>query len=503
MPSQSPRPRELVALSITDLNTEGQGVARLDGSGLVVFVPGALPGEEVMARVTRVGGGGSYLVAEPLRIEKASPNRVEAQCAVSASCGGCQLLHYDYRSQLEWKTTVVRETLRRIGGLQNVAVEACLGARSPLAYRNKAQFPVAAAYRQSGGWWRQDEAGPRPRERRNGRSRMLVAGLYRRGTHEVISVDSCPLQRPTNNRAIATAVRLAGEHGVSAYDEETGRGQLRHILARASRDGREAMCVLVTAEVMFPQGRRLAAALREAVPEVKTVVQNVNTRRTSVILGPRDIVLSGPGFIHDTLGGLRFRVSPSSFFQVNPEQAEVLYDVAAGMAAGARRAADIYCGVGTITLYLARRLDTLQDIVGVESNSAAVRDAEANARANRVEKASFVRGDAAMVLRDMAASGYRPDTVVLDPPRKGCEKPALDALAALRPERIVYISCNPATLARDLGHLAEWSYRVERVQPVDMFPQTTHVECCALVVRDDGSASQPRRTQGSTGRSSS
>jgi 23S rRNA (uracil1939-C5)-methyltransferase len=234
-------------------------------------------------------------------------------------------------------------------------------------------------------------------------------------------------------------------------------------------------------------GRRLAAALREAVPEVKTVVQNVNTRRTNVILGPRNIVLAGPGHITDRLGGLAFRVSATSFFQVNPEQAEVLYDVAARMAAGARRSADIYCGVGTITLYLASRIGTLEEITGVESNPDAVRDAAANARANAatagVEKAGFVCGDAATVLRDMASSGVPLDTVILDPPRKGCAPEVLKALIDMACERIIYISCNPATLARDLGHLAAGGYRVEEVQPVDMFPHTSHVESCTLLTR--------------------
>lgn len=475
-----PQPGQVLELEVTGLNAEGQGVART--GQLVAFVDGALPGERVVARVVRIGGGRRYLLAEVVQTLQPAPTRVAPSCAVGAACGGCQVLSLAYPAQLEWKTGLVREAIRRIAGLAQVEVRPCLGAEAPLGYRNKAQFPVIAGYVRRGG---------RPR---------LQAGLYRRGTHEVVPVEACLLQRPLNNRIIAEAVRLANEHKVPGYNEDTGRGLLRHILARVSRDGRESMCVLVTADVMFPPGRRIAAALREAVPEVKTVVQNVNTRRTSVILGPRSIVLSGTGFIHDTLGGLRFRVSPSSFFQVNPEQAEVLYGVAAAMVAGARRAADVYCGVGTITLYLATRIDSLESIVGVEANPAAVRDAEANARANKLAKASFVCGDAAAVLRDMATSGYRPDTVILDPPRKGCDGLALDALVDVKPARIVYISCNPATLARDLGVLAAAGYRVDYVQPVDMFPQTTHVECCALVVREIRPQGQRGKTRGSTGR---
>jgi len=245
------------------------------------------------------------------------------------------------------------------------------------------------------------------------------------------------------------------------------------------------MAVFVTSQVAFPMGRRLAAALQQAVPEVRTVVQNINPRRTNVVLGPRDVVLSGPGHITDTLGGLRFRVSPSSFFQVNPSQTEALYEVVARMASGAQRVADIYCGVGTITLFLAARLKGLEEIVGVELSLAAVRDAAANAKANGIRNAGFICGDAAAVLADMAGAGIPVDTVVLDPPRKGCEPAVLAAVLRLACRRVVYVSCNPATLARDLGILSAGGYLVREAQPVDMFPQTAHVECVARLDRQE------------------
>jgi 23S rRNA (uracil1939-C5)-methyltransferase len=483
---RAPAPGEVIDLVIDNLGVEGQGVGRW--RGVAVFVPGALPGEKVRARVTRPGVSRGFIEADLAGVERPSPERVEPACPVARLCGGCQLLALSYPAQLVWKTSVVKEALRRIGGLNEIDVRPCLGAERPLGYRNKAQFPVVSACRP-----REDRASPdRPGPRR------LAAGLYRRRTHDVVPVETCPLQRPVNNRILAAVVRLASEYGVSAYDEDTGRGLLRHILARVSRDGRQAMAVLVTAEPRFPDGRRLAEALRRVVPEVTTVVQNINTRRTNVILGPRNVVLSGPGYITDRLGDLEFRVSATSFFQVNPEQAEVLYGVVAGMAEGARRAADVYCGVGTIALYLASRLGSLKEIVGIEANPAAVRDAAANARANGVDKASFVCGDAAAVLRDMAAARLPLDTVVLDPPRKGCEPEVLAALADLACRRIVYVSCNPATLARDLSVLHDAGYRVAEVQPVDMFPQTTHVECCALLVGQGGSGG---RGSGRSGRS--
>ncbi len=492
------RPGQVLELAIDDLGTEGQGIGRAGGA--VVFVPGAVPGDRVQARVTRPHR--AFIEAELLAVLDPAPGRVTPACPVAAACGGCHLLALAYPAQLAWKTKAVRAALRRVGHLDGVPVHDCLGAERPLGYRNKAQFPVVAAYkvapggaervgpgagpgsdRRHAGGRRRDRHGSPRRCQRGFRAEPLRAGLYRRGTHDVVPVEDCLLQHPVNNRILAAAVRLASELGVEAYDENTGRGLLRHILARVSSDGREAMAVLVTSGPVFPMGRRLAAALREAVPEVKTVVQNINTSHGSVILGPREVVLSGPGHITDHLGGLRFRVSASSFFQVNPAQAEVLYGVAARMAEGARRAADIYCGVGTITLFLARRLAGLEEIVGVESNPAAVRDAAANARENHVEKATFVAGDAAAVLHDMAQAGLPLDTVILDPPRKGCDPPVLEALKCLACRKIVYVSCNPATLARDLAVLAQGGYRVVEVQPVDMFPQTVHVECCTLLVR--------------------
>jgi 23S rRNA (uracil1939-C5)-methyltransferase len=450
---------DIVELEVTDLDSKGRGVGRFQG--VVVFVDGGLPADRIRARIVRgrASGKGHY-VADLVAVVRPSPDRVGPPCPVAAACGGCQLMALSYPAQLRWKTRRVREALRRIGHLEAVPVADCLGASRQLGYRNKAQFPVSAV-----------------------RGKGLVAGLYRRGTHAVVPVESCLLQRPPGDRVVAAAVDVARESGLEAYDEKSGRGLLRHILVRVSSDGREAMAVFVTARGTFPAGKRLAAALRKRVPEVRTVVQNVNARRTNVILGPRNIVLSGPGYIHDTLAGLRFRVSVSSFFQVNPEQAEALYGVVADMAEGARRVVDVYSGVGTVALYLARKVSGLEEVTGIESNPNAVRDAAANARSNGVEKAVFICGDAARVLREMSRAGVRPDTVILDPPRKGCEKAVLETLADMDCRRVVYISCNPATLARDLAVLAARGYRTERVQPVDMFPQTTHVESCSLVVR--------------------
>jgi 23S rRNA (uracil1939-C5)-methyltransferase len=465
-------------LTITNLGTEGQGIGRRDG--LVVFVPGALPGDRVLARPERSRPGPPrratpetapdapdqigkrrFLKAELVRVVSPSDDRVASPCDKSPICGGCDLLSLSYEAQLAWKTGVVREALRRVGGLGEVPVRHCLGATQPLAYRNKAQFPVKSG--------------------RDGRG--LAVGLYRRGTHDIVPVDNCVLQHPLNNRILSETARLARGLRIPAHNEDTGEGLLRHILARVSSDGREAMVVLVTAKLVFPPGRRLAAGIRQVVPEVKTVVQNVNSRRTNVILGGRDIVLSGSGYIHDCLGGVRLRVSSSAFLQVNPRQAEVLYALVAEWATGARRVADIYCGVGAITLFLAGRLTGLEEIVGVEANPAAVRDAAANARANGISSAVFVVGDASVVLRDMARAGAALDTIVLDPPRKGCEPAVLEALSRLACPRIIYVSCNPATLARDAGILASSGYRVVQAQPVDMFPQTTHVETVALIRR--------------------
>lgn len=448
------QPGEHIEVEIHDIGHKGEGVGRFEG--LVAFVPGAAPGDRVRARVTEVRKG--YVRAELVQILVPSADRVAPPCPVAGTCGGCQLQHIRYERQLELKRQAVAASLARIGKLQGVTVHPTLGMDHPWAYRNKGQFPVG----QSGG--------------------QVVIGFFAPGTHRIVDIEQCAIQHPLANRVLAAVRALAAELGVPVYDERSHTGVLRHVLTRVARGTGEAMVVLVTRTPEFPQGRRMAERLMEEVPGVVSVVQNINPERTNVVLGPRSVVLAGRDHITDYIGDLAFTISPVSFFQVNPAQTEVLYATALAYAAltGTETVIDLYCGIGTISLFLAR---AAARVIGIEWVEEAVRDAWRNAERNGVSNVRFIAGDAAVEMPRLAAEGVTADVIVLDPPRKGCDPPVLEALAAMRPERVVYVSCNPASLARDLARLSELGYRTVEVQPVDMFPHTAHVECCARLVR--------------------
>ncbi|MGE5590714.1 MAG: 23S rRNA (uracil(1939)-C(5))-methyltransferase RlmD [Bacillota bacterium] len=454
-------------LEVTGLGHGGEGVARHDG--MAVFVPGAMPGDVVTARFTDVRT--TYVRAELVSIDRPAADRVEARCPIYEACGGCQLQHVSYPRQLALKTQQVKDALQRIGHLDPALVRDTIGAQNPWNYRNKAQFPVGLLNLRPGGG---PGASPEPR---------VVAGLYARGTHQVIDADACLIQNETNNRILAAAKGLISRYGYPVYDERSGAGLVRHVLARVGTKSGQAMAVLVTAERRLPRGQDFARDLMAAVPGLVTVVQNVNPRRTNVVLGEENITLAGPGAIEDELLGLTFSISPRSFFQVNPEQTEVLYCKALEFAglSGDEFVVDAYCGIGTISLCLARRAGR---VLGIEEVPEAIDDARENAIRNRLSNAEFRVGTVEEWAPRLAAEGLHPDVVVVDPPRAGVEASALDAFVQMGPKRIVYVSCNPATLARDLAHLTERGYRCKEIQPVDMFPHTSHVECVALLPQE-------------------
>ena len=454
-----------VQLEVTGLGHGGEGVARHEG--LAVFVPGAMPGDVVTARLTEVRT--TYARAELVSIDRPAAERVEARCPIYEACGGCQLQHVSYPRQLELKTQQVKDALQRIGHLDPALVRDTIGAQNPWNYRNKAQFPVGLLNLGPAVGW---AAGAQPR---------IVAGLYARGTHQVIDADACLIQSDTNNRILAAAKTLIIQYGYPVYNEKNGAGLVRHVLARTGTKSGQAMTVLVTAERRLPRAQEFARDLTAAVPGLVTVVQNVNSRRTNVVLGEENITLAGPGVIEDQLLDLTFSISPRSFFQVNPEQTEVLYGKALEFAGltGDEFVIDAYCGIGTISLFLARRAGR---VLGIEEVPEAIDDARENAVRNGLDNAEFRAGTVEGWAPRLVAEGLHPDVVVVDPPRAGVATTALDAFVQMGPRRIVYVSCNPATLARDLAYLAERGYRCEEVQPVDMFPHTSHVECCARIV---------------------
>ena len=441
-------------IPIFSLGTSGEGVGRYDD--FTVFVPNALPGETVRAVIDDVKK--SYARGHVVKIVKASKDRVTPPCPIYDQCGGCQLMHLDYMAQLRAKRQQVIDAITRIGKQRDVDVLPTLGAATPWNYRNKMQFPVG---------------------REKGKT---VIGCFAQGSHAIIDTTDCRIQAQGNN-AIVNAVRDVVEKlNISVYNEDRHTGVLRHVMGRVGLDG--DMVVLVTATEKLPHERELVKLLRARLPHVVSIQQNIQTYHNNVILGRETKLLWGRPTIKDRIGRLQFHISPRSFFQVNTAQAEVLYSKALEYAnlTGEETVIDAYCGTGTITLFLAQKA---REAYGVEIVKPAIQDAKKNARDNNVKNATFLVGDATAVLPRLYREGIRADVVVVDPPRAGCTPVVLQTFANMHPDRIVYVSCNPASLARDLKILDELGYHAEKVQPVDMFPMTSHVESVALIRRKE------------------
>ena len=439
-------------LDITGMTHEGQGVGRIDG--LAVFVDGALEGEQAEIRIIKLNK--SYAVGKLLKVLKASQYRIKPFCGAYKRCGGCNLQHMDYSAQLAFKTRLVRDNLERLGGLKDVMVHETIGMEQPFNYRNKAQYPVAAV---------------------NG---DIITGFYAARSHDVIDSEDCGIQNIDSDKVRKVVRQFMGDKGITAYDETTGKGLVRHVITRNGFHTGEIMVVLVLNGRGLPEGDELVQRLIKAVPGITSIFVNVNTQRTNVILGGENILLYGSESIVDTIGPYRFSISPHSFFQVNPVQTEVLYAKALEYAAltGVETVFDLYCGIGTISLFLSAKAGK---VYGVEVVEQAIADAVENARINGVTNAEFIAGEAEKVVPELYGKGVRADVVVLDPPRKGCDEWLLHLLADMQPQRIVYVSCNPATLARDLKYLDAQGYKAVEVQPVDMFPWSAHVECVIMM----------------------
>ena len=443
-------------LTIDRLGSSGEGIARYQG--FTVFVPYALMGEEVEARITEVKK--NYAKATLSKIVKASDKRVQPPCSVYESCGGCQLQHLDYQAQLDVKQQTVIDAITRIGKLENVTVHQTLGAAEPWYYRNKMQFPIGKGIKE------------------------IMIGCYAQGTHNIVSTEDCCIQHAANNQ-VSQAVKEAAEKlEISIYSEATGQGVLRHIVSRVGAHSNEVMAVLVTASEKMPHQEALIAALREKVPGLVSIAQNINLKPGNVILGHKTKLLWGKKTIVDSMGDFSFHISPRSFFQVNTKQAEVLYQQAVRYAllTGTETVIDAYCGTGTISLFLAK---AAKKVYGIEVVPETINDARKNAQDNQVENVEFIVGDAVEVMPNMLQKGIRPDVIVVDPPRAGCEQTVLDAFIEMQPKRIVYVSCNPASLARDLAYLSNHDYITREIQPVDMFPQTFHIETVTLLQRKE------------------
>lgn len=443
-------------IDILRLGTNGEGVGRVEN--FTVFVPGALPGETVEGRAEIVKR--QYATAQLVRIVQPSPDRTKPACPVYDECGGCRLQHLSYEGQLREKRRQVKDALERIGHLPEVPVLPTIGADDPMSYRNKMQLPVAA--------------GKKKHEPH--------IGCFAEKSHRVIDIERCPIQKDGNNLIIPVVRDWMREYKIPAYDEDRGTGIMRHIMGRVGVHSGEVMVCLVTAVDMVPHMKDLIRLLREKVPGLASVVQNVNKRHTNVILGEKTKVIFGSPTIHDAIGPLQFHISAQSFFQINSEQAQKLYETALSFAdlKGEETVIDVYCGTGTITLFLAQQA---KEAYGIEIVAPAIKDAIQNAKDNGIRNTQFILGDAAYKLPELLRSGVKPDVIVVDPPRAGCEEKVLYAVARVKPKRVVYVSCNPATLARDLAYMKKQGYKTIKVQPVDMFSQTHHVESVAVLVR--------------------
>lgn len=444
---------EIHTVTIRDLGVHGEGIGR--AGDFTVFVPGALPGEEVAAKISLVKK--SYAVGKLVEILTPSPFRTTPSCPVYDACGGCQISHLTYEGQLRVKWQRVAGVITKIGGYPSELVAPVLAAEDPFHYRNKMAAPVG------------------------GTAGRAVVGYYRQGSHDIIPVTDCAIQQEVNDRLLAFAKDFMDRHHIQPYNEKTKQGDIRHIMGRTGTDGK-LMAVIVTAGKRLPYEAEWIKEMRAAIPEVVSIYHNIQNRPGNVILGPKIRLLFGKRTLTADLCGLTFEVSPYSFFQVNKKQAEILYETALSYADlhGEETVIDAYCGTGTISLCLARKA---KRVIGIEIVEPAILDARKNGETNGISHAEFMVGDAGKLMPKLYQEGLKPDVIVCDPVRAGCSEDVLTAAAGMAPRRIVYVSCNPATLARDIARLHPLGYELQKVQPVDMFPQTMHVECVALLNR--------------------
>lgn len=440
-------------IDIHGLGSSGEGVGRYDG--FTVFVPFALPGERVQVTMEVVKK--NYGKGKLERVLECSPNRVEPICPVYGQCGGCRLQHVSYDEQLRLKTKMVKDIIERIGKDDPEKVHLALGPEQPWSYRNKMQMPVG------------------------GIKGQVDMGFYAMESHRIVPYLDCHIQMNGNNRLSQACYELMQELDVAPYDEVSEEGILRHVIGRINKEG-QVMAILVTATRVLPYQEQWIQGLRARLPECVSIVQNINPKNTNVIMGQDNVILWGQEQIEDSIGHLSFLLSPHSFFQVNPLQTEVLYNKALSYAAleGHETVIDAYCGTGTISLFLAQKA---KEVIGIEIVEPAVEDARKNAQRNGATNVRFIAGDATEIMPVLYKQGVRPHVIVFDPVRAGCKENVLTSAIAMKPERIVYVSCNPASMARDITVLKAGGYELIEVQPVDMFSMTSHVEAVALLVK--------------------
>ena len=437
---------------------EGEGIAKIDNK-YPIFIEGALKGEKVKVRIVKVNKNFAY--GKLMEVLEASEERVNPPCAIYKRCGGCKLQHASYKAQLDFKWDRVKDCVSKIGKLDPSIVKYPLGMEEPWRYRNKVQLPIGLI---------------------NGEVKI---GFFAPRSHDIIDMESCLIQDEIGDKVVKLTREWIEKFNIRPYNvdgEYDEKGIVRHIMIRRGFTTNEVMIVLVTNEEKLPHKEEFVDLMVKNIPGIKSVIQNINSKKTNVILGLESKTLWGEDTISDYIGDFRFNISPLSFFQVNPIQTEVLYGKALEYAnlTGNEEVFDAYCGTGTITLFLSQKA---KKVYGVEIIPQAIDNAWINAKENKVENVEFFVGESEVVIPDLINKGVKADVVVVDPPRNGCDKKLLDAITNIDAKKIVYVSCDPSTLGRDLKVLEENGYKTLEVQPVDMFPNTAHIENVALLIK--------------------
>ena len=443
-------------VEIIDQGFEGEGIAKIEG--FTIFIEGAIKGEKCRILIVKVTS--SHAFGKLVEILEKSKYRVEPDCATYKRCGGCNLRHIDYEETLNIKQNTVQNLVNKT--LNNkIKVEMTVGMGNPYNYRNKAQYPVGF-----------DKSGE------------PVMGVYAKRTHEIIPMRNCMIQNPVSEKIANVVLGFFIKNNIPIYNEKNGEGLLRHIVIKVGIKTHEIMCILVLNKKELKKEKELIKVLIREFPEIKTIVKNYNMKNTNVILGNENEVIYGDGYIYDELGDYTFKISPLSFYQINPIQTEALYNIAIEMADLKKTDTlfDLYCGIGTIGIFASPYVNR---VYGIESVKQAIEDAKENANINNIRNIEFFAGDVEKVFENVLKEhNVKPDVIFVDPPRKGLDKHTIENILNIKPEKIVYISCNPASLVRDLKLLEE-SYEIKKIQPVDMFPFTSNVECCSVLYLKD------------------
>lgn len=443
-------------VDIIDNGFEGEGIAKIEG--FTIFIPNAIKGEKVKILIVKVLK--SLAFGKVIDIIEKSDKRVKCDCKTYKRCGGCNMRHIEYEETLIIKRNSVQALVNKT--LKNkVQVKNTIGMENPLHYRNKAQYPIGM-----------------------NKENKPVIGVFARRSHEIIPINNCLIQKPISEQIAKFILEYITKNNISVYDEKSGKGIFRHLVIKVGVKTNEIMCILVINAHSFKNENKLVEELVKNFSNIKTIVKNINTKNTNVIMGKENIVLYGDGYIKDILGDYTFKISPQSFYQVNPLQAEKLYNLGVEAAKITKNdiVFDLYCGIGTISLFMAKYA---KKVYGVEIVEQAIKDAKENAKTNNIENTEFIAGDTEIILDDLINNKkIIPDVVMVDPPRKGLDNRTIENINKIKPNRVIYISCNPATLIRDLAKFEE-NYEIKSIQPVDMFPFSSHVECCSVLSLKD------------------